>query len=71
MNLTSFPLIGGSSGANMVAALNLAKDLKPHQKCVVLLPDGIRNYMTKFLSDQWMIERNYLEPQDSVTLQQW
>ena len=45
----------------MVAALKLAKDLKPNQKCVVLLPDGIRNYMTKFLSDQWMLERGYLE----------
>lgn len=54
-------LCGGSSGTNMVAALKLAKDLKPNQKCVVLLPDGIRNYMTKFLSDQWMLERGYLE----------
>jgi len=52
---------GGSSGSNMVAAVKLAKDLKPHQKCVVLLPDGIRNYMTKFLSDQWMLERGYFE----------
>lgn len=52
---------GGSSGSNMVAALKFAKDLKPNQKCVVLLPDGIRNYMTKFLSDQWMLERGYLQ----------
>ena len=63
MNVTVFTqqLKGGSSGTNMVAALKLAKDLKPNQKCVVLLPDGIRNYMTKFLSDQWMLERGYLE----------
>lgn len=40
-------LCGGSSGANMAAALALAKDLGRHQKCVVLLPDGVRNYMTK------------------------
>ena len=45
----------------MVAALKLAKELKADQKCVVLLPDGIRNYMTKFLSDQWMLERGYLD----------
>jgi cystathionine beta-synthase len=54
-------LCGGSSGSAMVAALEAAKTLKKGQKCVVILPDGVRNYMTKFLSDQWMINRGYMD----------
>ncbi|XP_059478512.1 cystathionine beta-synthase [Neocloeon triangulifer] len=52
-------LSGGSSGAVMAAALKAAKDLKEGQHCVVLLPDGIRNYMTKMVSDSWMIARDF------------
>ena len=52
-------LCGGSSGAVVAAALQAAKDLREDQRCVVLLPDGVRNYMTKFLDDNWMIERNF------------
>lgn len=47
-------LIGGSSGATMWAALQVAKRLKKGEKCVVILADGIRNYLTKFVDDQWM-----------------
>lgn len=47
-------LCGGSSGAAAYAALYAAKQLKTGQNCVVILPDGIRNYMTKFLSQKWM-----------------
>ncbi|KAF9413120.1 hypothetical protein HW555_008562 [Spodoptera exigua] len=49
-------LCGGSSGAITYAAVQAAKEhnLGPHQKVVVILPDGIRNYMTKFVNDQWM-----------------
>lgn len=42
-------LCGGSSGSAMWAAMQMAKQLKPGQKCVVLLADSVRNYMTKFL----------------------
>ena len=31
------------------------------KRVVILLPDSIRNYMTKFLSDDWMIDNNFLE----------
>lgn len=53
-------LVGGSSGAMMFAAMQAAKKLDPGQRCVVILPDGVRNYMTKFLSDEWMSERKFL-----------
>jgi len=52
-------LIGGSSGAAMWAALQSAKRLKKHQKCLVILPDGIRNYLSKFVNDVWMKEKGF------------
>ena len=51
-------LIGGSCGSAMFAALKAAKTLKKGQNCLVILPDSIRNYMRKFLSDDWMKENN-------------
>ena len=38
-------LCGGSSGAAVAAAVKAARSLKAGQRCVVLLPDSIRNYM--------------------------
>lgn len=55
-------LCGGSSGTAMNAAIEAAKRLKAGQKCVVILPDSIRNYMTKHLSDNWMIDHDFLDP---------
>jgi len=53
-------LIGGSSGAAMWAALQVAKSLEKGQKCLVILPDSIRNYMSKYASDAWMKEEGFL-----------
>jgi cystathionine beta-synthase len=54
-------LCGGASGSAMSAALEKAKNLKAGQKCLVLLPDGVRNYLSKFLSDEWMKENGFSE----------
>lgn len=64
-------LVGGSSGANLVAGLEAAKDLKEGQKCVVIFPDGIRNYMTKFVSDNWMEARHYKDVKNENKLWWW
>ena len=53
-------LIGGSCGSAMFAALKAAKSLKRGQNCLVILPDSIRNYMRKFLSDDWMKENDLI-----------
>lgn len=50
-------LVGGSCGSAVYAACKMAKDLKKGQKCVVILPDGIRNYLTKFVQDNWLEAR--------------
>jgi len=54
-------LCGGSSGTVVWAALQAAKRLKKGQKCLAILPDGIRNYMSKFIQDDWMQEQGFLD----------
>ncbi|PWU94169.1 cystathionine beta-synthase [Trypanosoma cruzi] len=54
-------LVGGSSGAAMWGVLQAAKDLRPDQRCVVVFPDGIRNYMTKFPDKNWLVENGLEE----------
>jgi len=53
-------LCGGSSGAAMWGALQAAKSLKKGDTCLVLLPDSIRNYLTKFPDDEWMKAQGFL-----------
>ena len=52
-------LIGGSSGSAMVAAMQAAKKLNKQQKCLIILPDSIRNYITKFPNDGWMKQNGF------------
>lgn len=54
-------LVGGSSGGTMWAALQVAKRLKKGEKCLVLLPDGIRNYLSKFVDDKWMRQQGFID----------
>jgi cystathionine beta-synthase len=52
-------LIGGSSGGAVWASLQAAKELKRGEKCLVILPDSIRNYLSKFVDDKWMEEHDF------------
>lgn len=52
-------LCGGSSGTVVWAALESAKSLSKGQKCLCILADGIRNYMSKFVSDEWMVNNKF------------
>jgi len=54
-------LCGGSSGSAMVGALKMAQKYGPDKRIVVVLPDSVRNYMTKFMDDQWMRENGFSE----------
>jgi len=69
-------MVGGSSGANLACALEVAKrmDLKEGQRMVVIMPDGVRNYMSKFLSDDWMISHNLMdegEIEENIAASSW
>lgn len=67
----SFSILGGSSGAALSAALKAAKDLKEGQRCVVILPDGVRNYMTKFLADSWLSIRDFIDIHSEMSAKHW
>jgi len=54
-------LVGGSSGSAIWASLQVVNTLKPHQKCVVILPDSIRNYLSKFVDNQWMTHHGFID----------
>lgn len=52
-------LVGGSCGSALQAAMEKAKALKAGQNCVVIFPDGIRNYLTKHVDDSWMKDNGF------------
>ncbi|MCE9594508.1 MAG: cystathionine beta-synthase [Planctomycetes bacterium] len=54
-------LCGGSSGSAVWAATKIAEKYGPNKRLVVLLPDSVRNYMTKFMDAQWMRESGFTE----------
>ena len=54
-------LCGGSSGSAMWAALRVAKREGRGRRFVVVLPDSLRNYMTKFMDDAWMRDNGFTE----------
>ena len=54
-------LCGGSCGAAVSCAVQAAKALRKDQTCVVILPDSVRNYMTKALSDDWMLNHQFVD----------
>tara|TARA_B100000029_G_scaffold81430_1_gene72426 strand:- start:1554 stop:2510 length:957 start_codon:yes stop_codon:yes gene_type:complete len=54
-------LVGGSSGTVTYAALEASQILDKNQKCLVILPDSIRNYLSKFVDDKWMVKNNFKE----------
>ena len=53
-------LVGGSCGAAMWAATIAARSLKAGEKCLVILPDSIRNYLSKHANDAWMKDHDLL-----------
>lgn len=62
-------LVGGSSGSAMAAMVCAVKDLglgKDHT-VVVILPDGIRSYLSKFVDDDWLAANDLLPPTPPTT----
>lgn len=55
-------LVGGSSGSAMAAMLLAVKDFgfKKGDVVVVVLPDSIRSYLSKFADDDWLAANNLL-----------
>ncbi|POR37523.1 Cystathionine beta-synthase [Tolypocladium paradoxum] len=55
-------LVGGSSGSAMAAMLRAVKDFgfKKGHVVVVILPDSIRSYLSKFADDDWLAANGLL-----------
>lgn len=54
-------LVGGSSGSAVWAAMQVCRDLGAGKRVVVILPDSIRNYLTKFVDDRWMRQQGFVK----------
>jgi cystathionine beta-synthase len=61
-------LVGGSSGANLAVALQIAREANDAEACVVtLLCDTGERYLSKQFNDEWMQENQLLDaPRTSV-----
>ena len=55
-------LVGGSSGSAAWGLLEALPKYPDTRKALVLLPDSIRNYLSKFVTDEWMREHGFLSP---------
>ncbi|XP_010634808.1 cystathionine beta-synthase [Fukomys damarensis] len=64
-------LCGGSSGSAMAVAVKAAQELQEGQRCVVILPDSVRNYMSKFLSDKWMLQKGFMKEEEVAVKRPW
>ncbi|VBB86321.1 Putative cystathionine beta-synthase [Podospora comata] len=60
-------LVGGSSGSAMAAMLKAVKDFgfKKGDVVVVVLPDSIRSYLSKFADDDWLAANDLLPNDDT------
>lgn len=61
-------LVGGSAGAALAGAFKAIERMQwtdnPTKRVALILPDGSRNYTSKFISDEWMVDKGFLEPED-------
>ncbi|KAL9112525.1 MAG: hypothetical protein Q9227_003096 [Pyrenula ochraceoflavens] len=57
-------LVGGSSGSAMAAMVHACRDLSLSKDdiVVVIMPDSIRSYLSKFVDDDWLAAHNLLPP---------
>lgn len=54
-------LCGGSAGAAVWGAMQVARDLPPGSRVVTILADSIRNYLSKFVDNGWMRQHGFVE----------
>ncbi|KAJ2005925.1 cystathionine beta-synthase [Coemansia thaxteri] len=62
-------LCGGSSGGAVWAAVEAARSLGRGKRVVTILPDSVRNYMTRFLNDGWMERHGFLDRDEELRKQ--
>ena len=55
-------LVGGSAGAVLWAARQIAPRCKPGERMVLVFADSVRNYLSKHLNNDWMREHGFPIP---------
>jgi len=62
-------LVGGSSGSAIAAMVRAVRDLDLGKEdvVVVILPDSIRSYLSKFVDDDWLAANDLLPPSPPTT----
>ncbi|KAJ2658519.1 cystathionine beta-synthase [Coemansia sp. RSA 1285] len=46
-----------------------ARNLGPGKRVVTLLPDSVRNYMSRFINDEWMKKHGFLDKEEEIRKQ--
>jgi cystathionine beta-synthase len=59
---------GGSAGAAVHVAVQLAKEVGKGKTIVVVLPDSGSSYISKFHSDEWMRDNGFMEEKGTGTV---
>lgn len=63
-------LVGGSSGSAMWAAIKAIKRYAwtddSSKRILVILPDSVRNYMSKFIDNSWMFRNKLISAQEFI-----
>lgn len=59
---------GGSAGAAVHVAVQLAKEVGKGKTIVVILPDTGMSYISKFHSDEWMRDNGFMEEKGAGTV---
>ncbi|MBL8922231.1 MAG: cystathionine beta-synthase [Myxococcaceae bacterium] len=59
---------GGSSGAAVHVAVELAREVGKGKTIVVILPDSGNSYVSKYFSDEWMKDNGFLEEKGPGTV---
>jgi cystathionine beta-synthase len=54
-------LVGGSTGSTAWAGMEVAKELGPEARVLMMFPDSGRSYLSKFYDDNWMIQYGFVE----------
>lgn len=59
-------MCGGSAGGVLYSALRYAKEKKlgKDQTLVVFIPDTSRNYLTRFMNDEWMLGNGFMNEEE-------
>jgi cystathionine beta-synthase len=61
---------GGSAGAAVHVAVQLAREVGKGKTIVVVLPDTGMSYISKFHSDEWMRDNGFMEEKGSGTVRE-